>query len=81
MDRSRLLKELEELRAMYRKLAWDALKALSVYEQYLLDEKTSKEVGKAMKELFEEIPDNLGYLELDDFKETDSVSGNSPDSE
>jgi|LakMenEpi03Aug12_release.lakeMendotaPanAssembly.Ray.scaffolds.fasta_scaffold1928674_2 hypothetical protein len=80
MDRQRLLKRLELIEERYKRLAWNALMALSVYEEYLLDQKTSQEVAKSMKDLFNGIPDSLEELQLGDFTEAEDASGNSPDS-
>ena len=81
MDRQRLLNRLTTIEERYKRLAWNALMALSVYEEYLLDQKTSKEVAKAMQDLFHGIPDSLEELELGDFTEAPDALGNSPDSE
>jgi hypothetical protein len=74
-------KRLEILETRYSRLCWNALQALSVYEEYLLDQKTSKDVAKAMQELFKDIPDSLEELELGDFTEAPTPPGNSSDSE
>lgn len=81
MDRQRLLNRLTTLEERYKRLCWDALMALSAYEEYLLGQKTGKETGKVMRQLFDGIPDNLGEMELGDFTEESTSSGNSPDSE
>jgi len=72
---------LKTIETRYQRICWNALQALSVYEEYLLDQKTSNEVAKAMRTLFDDIPDSLEELELGDFTEAPKPSGNSPDSE
>ena len=70
MDDLRLLKEqLEAVKKAYQKLAWRALMALQVYEDYLLEQKTAKDAGRRMRELFDDIPDVMDGFEFGDFTE------------
>lgn len=81
MDELRSLKQRHDtLIHNYRKLAWASLQAMNTFELYLKDKKTGKEAGRDFQRLFDDIPDLLDSLEYGDFKETDSVSGDSSDS-
>jgi hypothetical protein len=81
MDQRELLNRLTTIEERYKRLAWDALMALSAYEEYLLDQKSSQDVAKVMRQLFDKIPDSLEELEFGGFTEAQDASGNSPDSE
>lgn len=68
-EADKLRERLKTIEDRYQRICWNALQALSVYEEYLLDQKTSNEVARVMRTLFDDIPDSLGELELGDFTE------------